>query len=162
MGKFITTASVMALSAILTTGISYAIEGAEPGVTDKFTILESTPAESTVMATLEKGYVISITPEQFSQYPEMYIEYEIDKNAGNGWEGFKGFSWMTRNEEEGVYTAKIIREMVLMENTDYRFKFTAWENEDASRGPNATTMCSASTTSLSPVRQRLMSTAPTS
>ncbi len=135
MGKFITTASVMALSAILTTGISYAIEGAEPGVTDKFTILESTPAENTVMATLEKGYVISITPEQFSQYPEMYIEYEIDKNAGNGWEGFKGFSWMTRNEEEGVYTAKIIREMVLMENTDYRFKFTAWENEDASRGP---------------------------
>ncbi|MDE7080088.1 MAG: hypothetical protein K2O78_00320 [Muribaculaceae bacterium] len=136
MGKFITTASVLALSAILTTGISYAIEGAEPGVTDNFTILESTPAEGAVMAALEKDYVISITPAQFSQYPEMYIEYEIDQSTATGWEGFKSYSWMTRNEEEGVYTASIIRDFILLENTEYRFKYTAWENEEASRGPS--------------------------
>lgn len=138
MGKFLTTASSLALTAILTTGFAYAIEGAEPDAKDGLTIVTSTPAEGAAIAAIEKGELISMVPAQFAEYPEMYIEYEIQQDLGEGWEGYKSYFWMDRNEEEGNYSATFTRKFDFFEGTDYRVVYTAWESKELSQGPSRT------------------------
>lgn len=138
MGKFLTTASSLALTAILATGFAYAIEGAEPDAKDGLTIVTSTPAEGAAIAAIEKGELISMVPAQFAEYPEMYIEYEIQQDLGEGWEGYKSYFWMDRNEEEGNYSATFTRKFDFFEGTDYRVVYTAWESKELSQGPSRT------------------------
>lgn len=137
MSKLFTIASAFAVSVIMATGITYAIEGATPDASEAFTILESNPAEGAELASLDRGDIISIKPSCFDQYPDLYIQYEIEgEEIGSGiWENVKSYSWMTRDNEAGVYTAKLYSQIELYNTHDYRIKFTAWENESLSRGP---------------------------
>lgn len=135
MGKFLTTASSLALTAILTTGFAYAIEGAEPDAKDGLTILASTPAEGAAIAAIEKGERVSITPAQFAEYPEMYITYEVEQKTTEGWENYKSYTWLNRNEEEGVYSAAFSRGMEFFDGVEYRFVYKAWRTEAESYGP---------------------------
>ncbi|MDE7343230.1 MAG: hypothetical protein K2N19_04350, partial [Muribaculaceae bacterium] len=135
MGKFLTTASSLALTAILATGFAYAIEGAEPDAKDGLTILASTPAEGAAIAVIEKGERVSITPAQFAEYPEMYITYEVEQKTTEGWENYKSYTWLNRNEEEGVYSAAFSRGMEFFDGVEYRFVYKAWKTEAESYGP---------------------------
>ena len=135
MGKFLTTASSLALTAILATGFAYAIEGAEPDAKDGLTILASTPAEGAAIAVIEKGERVSITPAQFAEYPEMYITYEVEQKTTEGWENYKSYTWLNRNEEEGVYSAAFSRGMEFFEGVEYRFVYKAWKTVAESQGP---------------------------
>lgn len=137
MGKFLTTASTLALTAILTTGIAYAIEGAEPDAKDGLTILASTPAEGAAIAAIQKGERVSITPAQFAEYPEMYITYEVEQKTTEGWENYKSYTWLNRNEEEGVYSAAFSLTYEFFEGVEYRFVYKAWETEMDSYGPSS-------------------------
>ena len=77
MSKLFTIASAFAVSVIMATGITYAIEGANPDASEVFTILESTPAEGAELPSLNRGDIISIKPSCFDQYPDLYIQYEV-------------------------------------------------------------------------------------
>ena len=137
MSKLYTIASAFAVSVIMATGITYAIEGANPDASEVFTILESTPAEGAELPSLNRGDIISIKPSCFDQYPDLYIQYEVEgaEIGSDNWENVKSYSIMTRDNNNGIYTAKLYTQIDLYDTHEYRIKFTAWEKEEDSRGP---------------------------
>ncbi|MDE6010634.1 MAG: hypothetical protein K2F87_04200 [Muribaculaceae bacterium] len=137
MKKFVTIASAFALTAAMTTGFAYAMQSADMPEGEGLTIVSSTPAAGTELAGLEEGTMIYMVPEGFAEYPDMYVEYELEGTDENGkWEIVKSMAWMTRDNEAGNYYAEVYGNYPMYTGTDYRLKFTAWESEDMSHGAN--------------------------
>lgn len=97
---------------------------------DGFVITFADPANGSEMAQLAEDQVITISTNYSSQYPEMYIMYEIeDMNPTDPEEAVvKSESWMNRTSS-GDYTATIPQTVKLVLGHDYHVKFTAWATE---------------------------------
>lgn len=126
MKKSIT--SVLTLGAILASGVAYAITMADPDI-PALELTASTPAEGATLPGLFAGDVISITPADFSEVPDMYIIYDIEGKENNEWEIMKASSWLNRDDEKGCYTAEIYGNYEMYEGTEYRMVFTAYEDD---------------------------------
>ena len=123
-----TVTSALALTAILASGVAYAITTVNPD-TPVLELTASTPADGETLPGLFAGDVISITPANFAQNPEMYIEYEIEGNESGDWEIVKSNSWTNRDEEMGCYTATIYGDYVMYDGVDYRIVYKAYADE---------------------------------
>lgn len=95
----------------------------------KFT--STTPTEGETLASLPDGYIVKVVPAIFNEYPDLYLEYEIEAASvgGMNWTSVKTYASMKRNNAEGCYTAEIPLTITLNEGFDYRIKINSWENE---------------------------------
>lgn len=139
MKKSFKIASALTLSAILATGVSYAVSGAATMAEEEpvLEIASSYPAEGAVMAALKEGTIVKMTPAAsvLTEYPELYCEYEIEEKDANGeWVNFKSVSYMihhapTETEPEEYFYSEAMMDYVMYKETEYRFKYYAWEDE---------------------------------
>ncbi len=110
--------------------ITYTIGDAQPEPTG-FTILTSTPANNSELAGFFAGDIIKITTNYAEKYPELYIEYQVDRVSGDERETIKSYSWMNR-QEDGSYEAEVFGNFELYQGETYEIVLTAWEDETAS------------------------------
>lgn len=98
--------------------------------------LSATPVDGETLPNLPAGYVIKVAPSNFKDYPQMYVEYEIESlnQETSEWDVIKSYVWMNRNEAEECYTAQIPRTIKLYEGASYRIKVSSWENENLTHG----------------------------
>lgn len=142
MKKLLTLCSVLTLSAGIAFGVSEytktssAAKSVETRAAIELKFISSTPAEGAELAELPAGYTVKIEPELFYDYPEMYLEYEIERRAVGDWETVKSYSWMTRDDAEECYVAELPRTITVEEGYDYRIKVSAWGKEADTHVPS--------------------------
>lgn len=94
-----------------------------------FTILSSNPKNGAEIAVLLADTEISITNNLSSTYPSMYVEYQIiDTDPTNPEPVVKTPTWLNR-QDNGSYSTIVPQDVKLYAGHDYKFEFTAWEEE---------------------------------
>lgn len=125
MKKSIT--SALALTAILASGVAYAITAVNPEYAE-IKLVSSTPAEGATLPGLYQGDVISITPENFADYPDMYVMYDLECDESGDWENLKN-AWLNRDDENGCYSNEMYGNFDFYEGVNYRLVYTIFEEE---------------------------------
>ncbi len=114
----------MFLRNILTAVIAIVSAMAVSGET--FRITSSTPVNGTSLDALSSGDVISIKTNLSSDYPEMYIMYEV--RDLNDLSIIKSSTWLNR-QSNGSYSASVYGNYKLLDGHTYSIYFTAWATE---------------------------------
>lgn len=95
-----------------------------------FALVSANPVNGSEFDVLADGTKITIVPNSYRTYPDLYIEYEIeDLQPVNPEEPIlKSYSWMNR-QANGSYTAEVVGNYKMVLGHEYKVNFTAWPSE---------------------------------